>query len=314
MAKNTFSDRRIGGNGALISTQTRAHHKPKAGTTNISLDFNASESGTARGTEVIIPDDASPELRAAATLYNQRIVEFARANGIPDYPNRGVKTRSENGRGVSHTAHAEPFFNSDAAMQAAVQKNMGQFSQIYADTFGTLPNARIIAPHGVGADRGAASSVFGNETDFGVSVIKAMMGQGVSQGAAARVAKRAAELVAQGVDRSLAIGAATKEMESAPAQAQPQTYARAPVSNDAFSAAMGQLGIDAGAMGADQSQGYSLAQRMGGVGSALMALDQGVAPPPMMLGAQNQGPPPLADLFGKVKQMEIFNKPKGISL
>jgi len=153
--------------GLLISPETRARHAPQPGMFNISMDFNAAPSGRARGTEVIIPDNAPPAVRAAAESYNARVADFARANGITDYPVRGVRTRSENGRGVSHTIHTEPFFNSDADMQRAILENPAEFAAIYRDTFGSLDNARLIAPHGVGGDRGAASEFFGDETTFG---------------------------------------------------------------------------------------------------------------------------------------------------
>lgn len=176
---------------AQISTDTRAVNRPSSGITNISLDFNAAPKGDGRGTEVIIPDDASPEIRQAAEEYNNRIVAFARANGIPDYPNRGVKTRSQNGRGVSHTVHTEPFFNNDIEFQNIVKNNMDEFAAITGSTFGQLESARIIPPHGVGRDRGAASSVFGNETAFGKQVVASLMG-GASGSAPQRPAPQGA--------------------------------------------------------------------------------------------------------------------------
>jgi hypothetical protein len=155
---------------------TRAQYAPSADYLNVSMDFNAAPSGAARGTEVIIPDNATPEVRAAAERYNQLVADFAARNGIADYPIRGVRTRSENGRGVPHTIHAEPFFNSDTAFQEAVKANPAEFAAIYQQTFGSLPNARAIAPHGVGNDRGAASDIFGSETDFGMYLINAALG------------------------------------------------------------------------------------------------------------------------------------------
>ena len=122
----------------FISPQTRAQHAPTGGMMNVSMDFNAAPSGTARGTEVIIPDNASPAVRAAAEQYNAGVAAFALQNGIADYPVRGVRTRSENGRGVSNTIHAEPFFNSDADMQMAIRNNPSAFAEIYRTAFGSL--------------------------------------------------------------------------------------------------------------------------------------------------------------------------------
>jgi hypothetical protein len=160
----------------FISPQTRAQHAPTGGMMNVSMDFNAAPSGTARGTEVIIPDNASPAVRAAAEQYNAGVAAFALQNGIADYPVRGVRTRSENGRGVANTIHAEPFFNSDSDMQMAIRNNPGAFAEIYRTAFGSLPNTRLIAPHGVGADRGAASDYFTDETSFGELMANSLLG------------------------------------------------------------------------------------------------------------------------------------------
>lgn len=163
-----------------ISPQTRAQYRPGNGALNISMDFNAAPSGTARGTEVIIPDNASPEVRAAAERYNAMVAEFAAANGIQGYPVRGVRTRSENGRGVNDTIHVEPFFNSDVEFQNLVKANPAAFAEIYRAAFGSLPNARLIAPHGVGRDRGAASEIFGDETSYGEFIANTLLGNPAS--------------------------------------------------------------------------------------------------------------------------------------
>jgi hypothetical protein len=160
-----------------ISQGTRAKYRPSPDAMNISMDFNASPSGGARGTEVIIPDNASPSVRAAAERYNQLVAGFAEKYGISNYPVRGVRTRSENKRGVPYTIHTEPFFNDDAAMQKAVQANPAEFSALYRTAFGEIPNARLIAPHGVGKDRGASSSVFGDETSYGELMANSLLGQ-----------------------------------------------------------------------------------------------------------------------------------------
>lgn len=161
--------------GGKVSLGTRAVNRPGAGgKTNISMDFNASTNTGARGTEVVIPDDASPEMRRAAEDFNARVVAFAAKHGIAQ-PNRGVRTRSENGRGVRNTVHTEPFFNKNIKLQKAVAENMDEFAQIYRDAFGHLPDVLIVPPHGIGKDRGAASEVFGDETTFGERVAKSLL-------------------------------------------------------------------------------------------------------------------------------------------
>jgi hypothetical protein len=149
---------------------------------NISLDYNSYEGpGKASGTEVIIPDNADAATRKAADEFNKAIVAFAKKHGIKGYKNRGVFTTSENAKrkggeegGVSNTVHAEPFFIQDKKMVAAVQNNFKEFSQIYVNTFGSLP-ARMIAPHKKGAT-GKSSEEFGSELEFGKSIIATLMG------------------------------------------------------------------------------------------------------------------------------------------
>lgn len=148
-----------------VFNESRAVHSPDTGL-NVSMDFNAAPGGGARGTEVIIPDNASPQVRAAAHDYNNRVAAFAAKHGYSNYRVRGVRTRSENGRGVRNTIHTEPFFNDDLRMQRIVQENPAEFAAIYQESFGDL-DARLIPPHGVGRDRGASSPVFGDETSFG---------------------------------------------------------------------------------------------------------------------------------------------------
>jgi hypothetical protein len=161
--------------GLFITPETRAQHPPSANALNISMDFNASPHGNARGTEVIIPDGSGPEVYGAARMFNEEVANFARRHGISDYPIRGIRTRSQNGRGVRHTIHTEPFFNTDLEIQRIIQQNPLEFAEIYTRAFGGLDNARLIAPHGVGADRGATSQIFGSETEFGQLMARTLL-------------------------------------------------------------------------------------------------------------------------------------------
>jgi|13_taG_2_1085334.scaffolds.fasta_scaffold17916_2 LysM repeat protein len=157
----------------IISEGTRASWKPSSGLYNISLDFNSFKGGS--GTEVIVPDNSSPEVRAAAERFNQLVVDFAAKHGYENYKNRGVKTRSENKRGVSNTIHVEPFFTQDSKMENIIKANMEEFSSLYTSSFKDL-QARMIAPHGVlnkqgVQDRGAVSKTFKDELTFGERII-----------------------------------------------------------------------------------------------------------------------------------------------
>lgn len=156
-----------------ISQGTRADFAPSADMYNISMDFNSFEGG--RGTEVIIPDNASPQVRQAAERFNQLVVDFAAKHGYSGYRNRGVKTTSENERGVRNTIHVEPFFTQDSQMEKIINENMAEFSQLYTQAFGNL-KARLVAPHGVTnkkgvQDRGAVSPTFKDELTFGNMVL-----------------------------------------------------------------------------------------------------------------------------------------------
>ena len=157
---------------------SRADYAPTADMPNISLDFNSFKG--AKGTEVIIPDNASPEVREAAEKFNQMVVDFAAKHGYENYKNRGVKTTSENKRGVSNTIHVEPFFTQDAKIEAIINDNMDEFAQIYKQAFGGV-TGRMVLPHGVKnskgvQDRGAVSKPFADEYSFGESIISRLLG------------------------------------------------------------------------------------------------------------------------------------------
>jgi hypothetical protein len=161
-----------------IVNGSRADYAPTADMPNISLDFNSFKG--AKGTEVIIPDDASPEVREAAERFNQMVVDFAAKHGYENYKNRGVKTTSENKRGVSNTIHVEPFFTQDSKIETIINDNMDEFAQIYKEAFGGV-TGRMVLPHGVKnskgiQDRGAVSKTFGDEYSFGESIISRLLG------------------------------------------------------------------------------------------------------------------------------------------
>lgn len=164
--------------GLEIVNASRAEYAPTAEMPNISLDFNSFKG--AKGTEVIIPDNASPEVREAAEKFNQMVVDFAAKHGYENYKNRGVKTTSQNKRGVSNTIHVEPFFTQDAKIETIINDNMDEFAQIYKEAFGGV-TGRMVLPHGVEnskgiQDRGAVSKTFGDEYSFGEMIISRLLG------------------------------------------------------------------------------------------------------------------------------------------
>src|SRR6056297_1104569 len=153
-----------------VDTGTRDVNSPEDNL-NIAVGFNpAVGEGGVRGTEVIIPDDASSEVRAAATKFNQGVVAFMASKGISGYPSLGVKTLTESGgRGVENTIHPEPFFNDDEEATRVIRNNLSSFAAIYLETFGNL-DALLIPSHGV-EDRGSTSSIFVNETTYGLLIV-----------------------------------------------------------------------------------------------------------------------------------------------
>ena len=159
-----------------ISTGTRSDHPTGL---RISLDYNSAINPNAKGTLVVIPDNASQAVRDAAEKFNDLVVQFAASKGYEGYENRGVRTRSENKRGVSNTIHVEPFFQQDSKMEQIINENFAEFAKIYTDAFGGI-DANMIAPHGnINSkgiqDKGATSKVFGTELDFGKKLIKQLM-------------------------------------------------------------------------------------------------------------------------------------------
>ena len=159
-----------------ISTGTRSDHPTGL---RISLDYNSAANPNAKGTLVVIPDNASQAVRDAAEKFNDLVVQFAASKGYEDYENRGVRTRSENKRGVSNTIHVEPFFQQDSKMEQIVNENFAEFAKLYTEAFGGI-DANMIAPHGnINSkgiqDKGATSKVFGTELDFGNRLIKELM-------------------------------------------------------------------------------------------------------------------------------------------
>lgn len=152
----------VGGFG--VTTQTREEVGPSTlEARQVSLDFNDASSTTARGIEIIIPDDATAKERAAAQDYVSQTQQFFAAQGVT-VPVRGVKTRSENGRGTAGRFHTEPFFVGDAEALAAMQKDPAGYAAVLAGTLGKIPGVTFIAPHKAndpGATRGSV-----NERDF----------------------------------------------------------------------------------------------------------------------------------------------------
>jgi hypothetical protein len=149
----------------------------KPGSRYVSLDFNdngAKAGSGARGGLIIIPDNATQQEVDAAKNYLSGLQNFMTQSGVSNYPLQaggkygpGIRTSSENGRGVGGIFHTEPFFWQDTAAFNAVKNNPSGYTQILASTLGSLPGTTFIPPHKQGGAGGAVDANTGlNERDF----------------------------------------------------------------------------------------------------------------------------------------------------
>lgn len=148
---------------------TSAERKSTSGNRIISLDFNDADNKSAKGVEIVIPDDATTEERQAAQNYVDSVEAFFKKHGHNNYPNRGVKTRQIVGSGKKGYFHTEPFFIADAKAVEIIKEHPAEYAQILAETLGTINGARFIAPHEKGGE-GASGSI-GSERAFALATI-----------------------------------------------------------------------------------------------------------------------------------------------
>lgn len=138
----------------------------------ISLDFNHDGKPTtsSRGL-VVIPNDASSELVLAARRYVEGMKD---AYGIPPAAGgkhgKGIRTRSENGRGKTRVTHLEGFFGNDPKVVNAIKKDPNKYANVIKDSFGRLDTAVFIPPHEQ-KRKGAATNDGVQETDFALKYV-----------------------------------------------------------------------------------------------------------------------------------------------
>ena len=150
----------------------------------LSMDFNSSAKGTAKGVEVIVPDWVYEEGPGniyfdAAQKYIDSVIKFANSKGYGgykargnSYQNNGVRsTTMNNDRGIDNVIHLEPFFHQDKKMVDIVNENKEEFFDLYYNAFKDLPTT-IIPPHGNPnaqgvAKPGAVNDTLGSELSFG---------------------------------------------------------------------------------------------------------------------------------------------------
>jgi hypothetical protein len=218
-------------NGAFgFTTKTRDElGRSSIGSRQVSLDFNAAASKDAKGIEIIIPNDATPEERNAANRYVQLTQRFFADRGL-NRPIRGVRTAKENGRGTPGRFHTEPFFVGDGEARKIMESDPDGYAQVLANAFNGVQGVTFIAPHKKN-DPGASDGKF-NERDFAKgSIIPAL--ERLSKGDLSQQAMGAPEQQAE-VARQIKQGAGMQMVqagggmptEPSLAQQQPQLPAR----------------------------------------------------------------------------------------
>lgn len=169
---------------SILSTPPTAQERQniyRNGGVVVNLDTNWSAGGSAVRPEAIIPDDATPTMRAAAQSYVDQVAATYNKQFGTNLTG-AVLTRSENRArnperaatgwmgGRNGTIHTEPFSVTDtraANFFTRTAEGRNALASITANTLGKIPGAKFSLPHGglTGGDKGAAGSL-GNEVDF----------------------------------------------------------------------------------------------------------------------------------------------------
>jgi hypothetical protein len=213
-----------------FTTKTRDElGRSSIGSRQVSLDFNAAASKDAKGIEIIIPNDATPEERNAANRYVQLTQKFFADRGL-NRPIRGVRTAKENGRGTPGRFHTEPFFVGDGEARKIMESDPDGYAQVLANAFNGVQGVTFIAPHKKN-DPGASDGKF-NERDFAKgSIIPALerLSQGDPSPQMAGTPEQQAEVARQikrGAGMQMVQAGGGMPTEPSLAQQQPQLPAR----------------------------------------------------------------------------------------
>ena len=150
------------------------------GERRVSLDFNSAD-GITDGfyAMVVVPDNATGEERQAASSYAHGMVKLMADYGYDDYGlfgSDGIRTTSENGRGVSNTFHTEPFFAQDERAIALLDdpEFLQDYAELLKSTLGEIDGAVMMAPHTTtasGAVMTLANGTSVTERDFALQTI-----------------------------------------------------------------------------------------------------------------------------------------------
>ena len=159
-----------------LSSSARAELRDQ-GKTTISLDSNSIGKPHTFAPMVVIPDDASPEIRKQAEAWVSQVTELVNEKTGNKFKGR-VVTRSQNKRGRKNTVHLEPFGVNDTTqiegMDATAYWSKGpgmkMMAEIMHNTFGSSNEAILTSPHGNG-DPGAVGP-HGSEVDLASGILE----------------------------------------------------------------------------------------------------------------------------------------------
>ena len=218
----------------------------KKGGVVVNLDMNSGGNNKQTAPEIIIPDDATPEMRAKAEEYVRK-VEQAYKNKFGKSLGGRVLTRSENRArnpervrkdpeykgGRTGTIHTEPInIQDDAAVEYFTRDPEGRkvLAQITASTLGTIKGSQFSQPHTVSTrdetkfDTGAYNSRLKvNEVDTSQNLLQDLQAM-KAQAQAAKAAQVTAQATAPAPPGPNQTGA----VQPTPAAGGPQPTAPAP--------------------------------------------------------------------------------------
>lgn len=99
------------------------------------MDCNQSDGRKVIPPLIVIPDDATPEMKAAAQAYVDAMAKLHNEKFGRDFRGQ-VKTRGQNGRGRSNTIHTEAWSIDDLQMVDYLKSPEGiqEYRQILAST------------------------------------------------------------------------------------------------------------------------------------------------------------------------------------
>lgn len=145
----------------------------------ISMDSNSfsGQTGEILRPLVVIPDDATPQERAAAQAAADGIAQWLNDNttGGNRHTTGTVRTTSENGRGLNGFYHTEFHSVNDTDAVQLIRDRPQEYARIISETMGEIPGANFIVPHGTRRngtfDPGAVGNDGTSEVELGRLVI-----------------------------------------------------------------------------------------------------------------------------------------------